>query len=154
MPFRIYPVNIILAALVLLPNLLFILFPPVNIPVESSRPKWWSLILMLETAGRILVVTLPLFWELNTQGRWKGFILSLMAVCIVFYYSGWIRYMAGGREFRLLFEPLFFIPVPMAIFPALYLILAGVLLDSWPVVVAAIIFTLGHIPESLRNYSL
>lgn len=154
MPFKIYPTNFILLVLVLLPNLLFIVFPPANIPQESPRPKWWSLILGLEWVGRLMVFILLMFWELKVEGRGQGIIFAIMILCILVYYTGWIRYMIGGREFKLLFEPLFFIPVPMAVFPALYLVLAGVLLNSHPVVLSAVIFTLGHIPESLRNYRL
>lgn len=154
MPLKIYPVNLILVALILLPNLLFIVFPPSNIPTQSQKSGLWVLVTILEWIGRLAVFTLPLFWELKIDTRGKGIILIFMTLCILFYYTGWIKYMIGGREFKLLFEPLFFIPVPMAVFPVLYLILAGILLYSWPVSLAAIIFGVFHILGSLRSYNM
>jgi hypothetical protein len=152
MPLKIDPLNFIIIGLIILPNLLCMIFPPVNIPMEKQKPKGWNLIIMLEWIGRLGVFMLPLFWELKNIGRGKVIVLTLMLFCIGVYYAGWLKYVIRGREFKLLFEPLFFIPVPMAVFPVVYFLLAGVLLESWPIVVASVIFAFGHIPESLRNY--
>lgn len=153
MPIKIYPVNLILIALVLLPNILPLVFPPVNIPAESPKPQLWNIVTALEWIGRVAVFILPLFGVIKIDSIEKRIILAAMILCIVIYYIGWGKYMAVGRDFKLLFEPLSFIPVPMAVFPTLYLILAGMLLNSWPVSSAAVVFAVGHILESLRNYN-
>jgi hypothetical protein len=154
MAFKIFPINFIMPGLILLPNIFCMIFPPMDIPAESKKPKGWNAIIVLEWIGRLAVFILPLFWELRIIGWGKVIILIVMIFCILVYYISWLRYFIGQRKFKLLFKTLFFIPVPMAIFPVLYLILAGVLLNSWPVVLAAVIFASGHIPESLRNYNL
>ena len=154
MPLKIFPLNLILVALILFPNLLCVVFPPSSIPIQSPKSGWWNLVTALEWIGRLAVFTLPLFWEMKIDTRGKEIILASMALCVLVYYTCWVRYMIGGREFKLLFEPLFFIPVPMAVFPVLYLILAALLLNSWTISLAAVIFAVGHILESLRNYNM
>ena len=148
---KIYPANLILVGLVLLPNILPLVFRPVNIPAECPKSQLWIIVTALEWIGRAAVFILPLFWAMKLDSTGKGIVLSAMILCLVIYYSGWGMYLARGRDYRLLFEPLLFIPVPMAVFPALYFILAGVLLNSWPVSAAAAVFAAGHVLESLRS---
>ncbi|MFO7611941.1 MAG: hypothetical protein R6W99_05560 [Clostridia bacterium] len=151
MPMKFYPVNLLIIGLILLPNILAAGFPPVNIPVQAKRPPWWIIIIALEWIGRIGIFILPLFWQFSLD-RNKLIFLIPMGLMIAIYYMGWIRFFANGSEFRLLFEPLFKIPIPLALSPVLCIFFMGLAQNSWPVVAAAIIMALGHIPESIRNY--
>jgi len=159
-PIKFYPLNLIIVAVILLPNLFFAIFPPAqsnpsDATIKTQMPGGWNIVIIFEQIGRICVFLLPLFWELKPEGRVKGLILpAIMLVCLIGYYTCWIRYFAGGREIRLLFEPLFFIPVPLAVFPVTYFILAGFLLGSWPMVLAAVVFAASHIAETLRSMHL
>jgi hypothetical protein len=151
MQLKVYPINLLIIGLILLPNVLSAIFQPVNIPKQSLRPSWWTYVIAVEWIGRLGIFILPLFWKIRLD---KSKIIFLMLVClmIVLYYVGWIRFFMHGREFRLLFEPLFGIPVPLAISPVLAVAFLGLAQDSWPVVVAAVIMALGHIPESIQNF--
>lgn len=157
MPIHIYPINLILVGVILLPNLLVIFFPPVKPPTETQAekkhpPKWWRYILVLEQFGRFGIFVLPLFWQIDLTDSLSIITLVMMALCLLIYYVCWIRYIRNGRTYTLLFQHFLFIPVPMAIFPVLYFFFAGILLRSWPVSAAAIVFALGHIPESIRAW--
>lgn len=156
MPIQIYLINLILVGVILLPNLLVIFFPPIlpnQIQTRKKQPpKWWRYILALEQIGRLGIFVLPLFWEVHLAGNVSIIALVLMAFCLVLYYVCWIRYLIRGRAILLLFQHLLFIPVPLAVFPVLYFLFASILLQSWPVAAAAVVFALGHIPESIRAW--
>jgi len=154
MPLRFYPVNLLLLAAVLLPNLLPMIFPPTDAAEDHGAAGGWRIVNAVEWAARMAVFLLPLFWEIRLETTTQGVLLALMALCMAVYYAGWIRYLAGGRQFRLLFCPLWRIPVPMAVFPSAYFLLAGVLLASWPVTLAACLFAAAHTAESWRLYTL
>jgi len=149
---KFYPINLLIVGLILLPNILSMFLPPVNIPAESHRPPWWSVIIAIEWIGRIAIFILPLFWKIRVD-RSTILFLFLMSLMLVIYYVGWTRFFLNGREFRLLFEPLLGIPIPLAISPLLCVLFLGLAQKSWPVVAASVIMALGHIPESLSNIS-
>lgn len=156
MPIQIHLINLILVGVILLPNLLVIFFPPVK-PTETQTkkkklPKWWRYVLGLEQIGRLGIFVLPLFWQVHLTDSLSIIALVLMGFCLLIYYICWIRYLIRGRTNSLLFQHLLFIPVPMAVFPVLYFFFAGILLRSWPVAAAAVVFALGHIPESIRSW--
>ncbi|MBN2559294.1 MAG: hypothetical protein JXB33_11120 [Clostridia bacterium] len=151
MPIKFYSINLLIIGLILLPNILSAVFPPVNIPVQPKRPPWWIIVIALEWIGRIGIFILPLFWQIGFD-RNKLIFLIPMGLMIAIYYMGWIRFFAKGREYRLLFEPLFRIPIPLALSPVLCIFFMGFAQGSWPVVAAAIIMALGHIPESIQNF--
>lgn len=151
MQLKFYPINLLIIGFILLPNILFSIFQPVNIPVQSDRPSWWIVIIAFEWIGRLGIFILPLFWEIRFDKN-KLIFLVLMCLMIAIYYIGWARFFLHGREFKLLFEPLFGIPIPMAVSPVLCIFFLGLTQNSWPVVAATIIMSLGHIPESLMNF--
>lgn len=154
MPFEIYPINIIIILLVLMPNILFSVFKPRNIPKEESKTLVWLIVGIFESIGRMVTVVLPFFWSVSLIGKNKTIVLILMGIAIILYYLGWIRYFSNNREYKLLYEPLFFIPLPMAVCPILFLLLSGFLIESWPMVIASLILAVGHLPESYRMMKL
>lgn len=156
MPIQIYLINLILVGVILLPNLLAIFFPPV-MPTETQTKKKqpskrWRYVLALEQIGRLGIFVLPLFWPVYLADSLSTVALVLMALCLLIYHICWIRYMVQGRSYSLLFQHFLFIPVPMAVFPVLYFLFASILLRSWPIAAAAVVFALGHIPESIRAW--
>lgn len=153
MEFEFYFINIVLIGVIILPNLLFVFFPPKDSPGrENKRTVFWKSITVIENIGRIGVFILPLFWEIHFDENF--IILIFMVLFVLIYYATWLRYIIKGRRYISLFEPIYFIPVPMAIFPSLYFILTGILLNSYLIIIFSIIFAFSHIMESLRNYSL
>lgn len=150
MPIKFFPVNLLIVGLILFPNILSAIFQPVNIPTNLDRPAWWAVVIVFEWIGRLGILILPLFWEIRFD-KSKIIFLVLFGMMIALYYTCWIRFFLHGREFRLLFEPILGIPIPMAISPILAVLFLGVAQNSSLVLTAAVIMALGHSPESLQN---
>jgi len=132
----------------LLPNLLWALFPSVDAPENITRPDGWGIITALERVGQIAIFILPLFYAVRVDSRSKIFTLAFMIIFLALYYICWARFFMEGRKFLFLYEKLLFLPIPMAVLPVLYCIAAAVLMDSWVYAAAAIIFAVGHLAES------
>lgn len=153
MPFKFYPINLWMIVAILLPNLLFLIFPPVNVPSQKTVSFSWRILLMCEKVGQMCVFVLPLFWEVKASEK-TPFMLAGMLIFLLIYYVGWARHFVNGRDYGLLFNKLLFFPLPLAISPILFFIFAALLLDSWPLMIGALILAIGHIPESYRQLML
>ena len=114
------PLGGLVTLLVLLPNLLVFFFPPTGLPAAGGKKS--SLTLVMEIAS-----------------------LAGMILALSFYYINWGRYALQGRTFRLLFQPCLGIPLPLAISPVVYFLLASVLFHSWYLLLAAVVLGIGHI---------
>lgn len=140
----------IISLLVLLPNLIFIFFQPRGVPGSlDSVPLVFTL---LERAGQITCLMMPILFGRLLAAQSFGLPAALMALCMLVYYGCWVRYYRSGRAFAMLFKPWLGIPVPMAVFPALYFLLLGVWLQSWLFVVPACLFAAGHLVNSWSVY--
>ncbi|MEX1378004.1 MAG: hypothetical protein AB1Z23_11115 [Eubacteriales bacterium] len=145
---KLYPQNLWIIFILLLPNILLFFFPAINIPIENSRPDKWSIVLILERVGQAAVFILPLFIKITTDSSCKKYVLAFMIFSVVIYYICWGRFYFQGRMFSLMYKNLWIIPIPMAVFPVLYFFAASVLMDSWIYAGASFIFAAGHILES------
>lgn len=137
--------------LILIPNLLFGLFPPRNLPGQTDFGTGLLFLTVLERMGQIGIYVLPLL----TKPQWAPatrFYAVVMALSLGLYYAGWIRYFIGGRDYALLFSSLWMIPLPMALGPVLYFAAAAGLLRSNPLFVTVIVFASGHIPLSYGSF--
>lgn len=140
----------IIAALTMLPSItFFVFFPPVNKPtaqVHEPLP-----LVLLERVGQIaclfLLVVSRNWFDTQDFNVW----LALCISCLLAYYGLWIRYVIRGRDYALLYQPLFFIPVPMAVFPAAVFGFAAAWGHSAWLGIAATLFSAGHIPISMIN---
>ncbi|MEK4850419.1 hypothetical protein NST04_11305 [Paenibacillus sp. FSL H7-0756] len=145
-----HALGFIISLLVLLPNLIFLFFPPRSVPDSlNSAPLVFTL---LERAGQITCFMLPILFGRLISAQTLGVSAVLMALCLLVYYGGWVRYFRSGRAFTALFKPWLGIPVPMAVFPALYFLLLGVWLQSWLFIVPACLFAAGHLVNSWSVY--
>ncbi|ETT56371.1 hypothetical protein MKZ07_15835 [Paenibacillus sp. FSL P4-0338] len=145
-----HALGFIISLLVLLPNLIFLFFPPRSVPDSlNSAPLVFTL---LERAGQITCFMLPILFGRLISAQTLGVSAVLMALCLLVYYGGWVRYFRSGRAFTALFKPWLGIPVPMAVFPALYFLLLGVWLQSWLFIVSACLFAAGHLVNSWSVY--
>ncbi|WP_340025319.1 hypothetical protein MHI24_09105 [Paenibacillus sp. FSL K6-1096] len=143
-------VGFIIPILVLLPNLIFILFPPRDTP--KSLPSSPLIFTLLERAGQAACFTLPIVFGRLIASQPPGLAAICMALCLLIYYGCWGRYYWSGRTFAVLFQPWLGIPVPMSVFPALYFLLLGAWVQSWLFVVPACLFTVGHLVNSWSVY--
>ncbi|WNS43634.1 hypothetical protein [Paenibacillus sp. MMS20-IR301] len=141
----------IVPLLVLLPNLLFIFFQPRNAP--ESVPPTPLIFTSLERAGQISCFMMPILFGRELAGQSLGLSAAGMAVCLLVYYGCWVRYYRSGRKFSALFSPWLGIPVPMALFPAIYFLLLGFWLQSWLFIIPALLFAIGHLVNSWSIYN-
>ena len=74
-----------------------------------------------------------------------------MALVLLLYYAGWVRFFAQDRRYALLFEPLLGLPVPMAISPIVCFLAASVLFGSWYLALASLVLGVGHLWISLQD---
>lgn len=137
---------------ILMPNLLFFLYPPKEMPSQKQKEPVW--LTALENIGRIVCFLYPIAFgtDLFIALKSGNIMVYLMAAFVLAYYALWVRYFVSGRKFALLFRPSFFLPVPMAVFPASYFLALALLLQSAIMISAAIVFAAGHISISLMTY--
>jgi len=144
----------LVSVLVLLPNLLWMLFPPRGAPPAESTPKTRLARLMegLEWAGRLGCFIIPFFCRVEMQSDWQWGALVTMGLALSLYYAGWTRYFMRGRSYRLLFEPLLAVPLPLATGPVIYFLAAAMLLGSWPLGMAAVALSAGHLYVTYHSF--
>lgn len=146
----IYIKGIIIVVLILLPNVLFYIFPTQTaVPNLKSPPM---LLTIIEQIGRMACLIVPIVLGKQIAEQRMSIFVILMGVCLIIYYVSWWMYFTHGREFVDLFSPLGFIPVPMAVFPSLYFLLLGVWLRSPYMIATATVFAIAHITISWNTY--
>lgn len=136
--------------LILLPNLLWMAFPPRGRPGGDLGPPGAHHRLMqsLEWVGRIATFVIPFFYRVDVQSTWQVVAVVVMALSLLLYYAGWARYFLRGRRYALLFESFLGVPIPLAISPIVYFLAASVLFASWYLALATVILAIGHLPIS------
>lgn len=144
-------VSLIIPVLVLLPSFILVAKPPEGLP-ETRKDRKALMYAAFEGIGRASTFVLPLFYPVHMKHPSDITALAWMGVFLLFYYAGWLRYLQGNRELRLLYSPMLGIPVPLAVSPVLYFLGAAVLLHSQLYLLAALLFACGHIPASLHIY--
>jgi hypothetical protein len=133
----------VISILALIPNLLFIVFPPRDIPRELSKPA--RSLEVLEWIGRLGVFAIPFFCWIEISGAVELMAAGIMIGALGLYYACWLRYLRHGRSFALLFHPMAYIPLPMAVAPIVYFYAASIMLHSWWLLCATVLLTIGHL---------
>ncbi len=129
--------------LVMVPNFLWMAFPPTSTPEgEAAEPLWLGIV---ENIGRIAVLLLPFFFVLDFNSRFSRLTAIAMTGSLILYYVGWVRFFVGGRSYALLKAPLLGVPIPMAVFPVIFLLLSSYLMKSWTMFTAAVFFGIAHL---------
>lgn len=128
--------------LIMLPNLIWMLAPKSGSADSSRVPQSLT---VFENVGRWAVLILPFFYTLDWGRRFSLPVMGVMALALVLYYIAWGRYFLGGRQVALLGKPLLGIPQPMAVTPVIFLLLSAYLLESWPMLIASVLFGAAHI---------
>ncbi|HWR07599.1 hypothetical protein [Sporomusa sp.] len=141
--------NLLIPLFIVLPNLLFVVLPPLNMPLLEKEKVIW---LILERIGQAGVFLVPLFHmvHLDTVTKQAAFALIIMAVTV--YYFCWWRFFRNKRQYIWLFQPLGIIPIPMAVMPLLYFLASAIIMESLSMFLAAVCLGLGHLPISYKSY--
>jgi hypothetical protein len=142
------PLGGLIPVAVLLPNILFLLRPPVATDLPPGGPQESQLLTGLERIGQIGTFGLPFFYPVHVVSSSDRLALLLMGCALAVYYVGWARYVAEGRHERLFYAPLLGIPLPMAVMPVVYFAVASYLLGSVWLALAVAVFAVGHIGVS------
>lgn len=129
---------------ILLPNLLFMLWPPQpqSPPEEPGRTsRWWS---GAEWLGRLAVLVLPFLCRIDVRGYPGAVAVAVMGLSLAGYYAGWGRYLWRGRHPVWLYRPMLGLRQPMAVLPTLWLLAGSVVLHSVYLAAAALVFGVAH----------
>ena len=145
-----HPLSLIIPALVLIPNLMYALKPPLNTP--SNPPKEPIVLVVLERIGLAGCLITPAFYPVDIVGTFGIIAVTGMGLMLVTYYYCWLRYFRYNRNYPWLFAPLSVIPVPLAISPVLYFMLSSIIFGSIPMFLSSLVLASGHMPVSLISY--
>jgi hypothetical protein len=143
--------NLFIPLVVFAPYALWLLLPSA-IKTSGEKNKTPILWTFLENVGRVCVTIVPVFYPIVLDGEFSRVCVNGMLFLAVFYFAGWYRYFRSGREHAFLYLPMWKIPIPLAISPVLYFLLSAGLLQSIPMLVAALLLGFGHIPISYQAY--
>ena len=144
-----HPEGLALSAAILLPNLLFLAFPPKEQP--APQPGSNAMFAVLERVGQAACAVLPTLFGWQAAGAAGAVALAGMGAALALYWACWARYFARGRAFRLLSAPFLRIPLPMAVAPVAYFAFAALGMGSWWFAAAVAAFAAGHLYESGRT---
>jgi hypothetical protein len=140
------PLGGLITLAVLLPNLLMLFMPPREVPPQTGeKDARYRLMEGLERVGQAGVFLIPFFYPLPVLRYSSVDALVVMALALLFYYSGWARYANKGHRFVLLYAPFLGVPLPMATSPLVYFAAASVFLSAWPLAAATIVLAVGHL---------
>ena len=148
---HLYPESLLVTVVVLLPNLLFLALPPLNVK-SYGKPESSLGLTIIERAGQASSFFLPLFFPLSFEGTWVLAAWLVMGILLAIYYVGWVRFFVRNRDYRLLFSPILRLPVPMAASPVIYFLVASLVLGSVYQAIGAALLGIGHISVSAREY--
>lgn len=143
--------GLLLAVLILVPNLLIYIFPPTNI---LSKVDAGLLFTLLERVGQVACIFILIMSKENYQSINIDSLFALFGLFILFYYGLWIRYVVKGHDFKLLFKSILFIPIPMAIFPVFAFFFMALWIQSTYLLLAVFVLSIGHFVNSWHMYKL
>lgn len=147
------PLGGLISLAVLLPNILYLALPPREVPPGSVQPDARHRTMQfMERLGQIAVVVIPFFYALPALRAASVDALVVMGLALGFYYSAWARYATKGHRFVLLYAPFLGVPLPMGLAPVVYFTAAAVFLSSWPLALAVLVFAVGHLTISARQW--
>lgn len=134
--------GIIIFILPMLINIVYVLFPPVNVPEEPAKVN--RVIEFVEKATRMLYMIAICFLVSRKDISYSSFWFYAGIAFLVLYYIVWIRYFAGGRDVALLSRNFGPVPMPLAVFPVLYFLCAAMWVHNIPAFVFMIVFGIAH----------
>ena len=134
--------GLLISLILLAPNFLFVIFPPRKSQPNQTKTNFFFTI--LEKIGQVGCFSIPVFSSFNFDQRRINIWFSLMAISILIYYTLWVRYFTHNRDLMVLFSPIAFIPIPMAIFPVLAFFFAAIWGKSVLLGFASILLAISH----------
>ena len=147
-----FPTGGVIPILVLLPNLLIVFFPPKTLVNDSSTSSRLKIISIIERVGQIGCIIIPFFYQIHISTMTDKVVAGSMIGILAIYYAGWIRYLIKGRGEEWFYRPMVGIWLPMVIVPVVYFLFSSFLLKTILLLMATLIFAIGHITVSWFQY--
>lgn len=130
----------LLPVLVLVPNILFLKFPPLTTSTKIKHTSQESKLMeAIERIGQVGVFVIPFFYQTYVETLAEMLCIPVMMVSLMIYYVGWARYFSKDRQQVLLYKPLMGMPLPLVISPIIFFLTASVFLSSGLLFVFALI---------------
>lgn len=143
-------IGTIIAIAIFIPNLLMMKFPPNNAPKDLKDAG--IIFTVLERIGQVGCILILVISKTNFEKLTINIWAVFMGSCLLIYYFLWARYVVKGQEYNLLWEPLSFIPIPMAVFPVGAFLFAAILGKSIWLVILVVFLGIGHFANSWHSY--
>jgi len=140
----------LMALIILAPSFQMIKFPPENVPADVRDAG--TVYTIFERVGQLGCIGILAISKDNFQQVKFGVIAAFIVLFIVVYYGLWLRYIVKGRQFKLLWDPLEFIPIPMAVLPVCAFGLAAIWGKSIWLSIAVVCLAIGHVANSWHSY--
>lgn len=134
----------IIPVLIMVPNLIYYLKMRNKSDVPASNKSAPTFIKIIENIGRLGILITPIFFSLNLDNRFSLFFLLLCLLFLSLYYIAWLRHFLSGSN-QIDLRKRLLIPLPLAVYPSLYLICSSYLLSSIPMLIFSVVFAIAHI---------
>lgn len=152
---KLYFISLIVPLSVLLPNIIYFLTMPKDQPSPSGpADQKIKILTVFERIGQAGIFIAPLFFEMRVNTSLSIPVILGMSALLLLYYICWIRYFLNQRKYRYLYSSFWIIPIPLALSPIFFYLLASVLMQSVLLLLFTIILSIGHIPISWREYKI
>ncbi len=129
----------------MLPTVAWMLLPKADAGDATAVP---FILTAVENVSRAVALTLPFFYSLERNRRRSTPVMIGVALALAVYYARWIRYFFRGGSPELFAAPFLGIPLPMAVAPAVSLVLSSYLMGSRLMFAASALFGVAHVWNS------
>ena len=140
----------IIFAVVMLPNCLYFALPKYH--MTEWQPEIGKIVDFLENGMRIMYFILLFVVTPSHTTRKNSIFLYVAGVALLLYYVCWCIYFAHHMDCTYLTKPFLGIPVPMALFPIIFLVSIGVWMNSYLLAGCGVFFGIAHIANSYSVY--
>lgn len=137
--------GIVIYMLQLLPNIIWMLIPPVNDILAENNSAYPVFNIIEHVFGIVTVAVLILLVNKGSERKKRVKYIGLAAVFLTGYYISWIFYYTG------VVSP-WILVAGIAGMPPLYFLFAGLWLENYAAVIPCVIFGITHVAITCSNY--
>lgn len=141
---------VLIFAVLMLPNILYFVLPKMN--ETQWQPHTATVFTFFETYLRIAYFAVLFVVTPTHEVRKSPVTLIVAIVGIVLYYVCWAIYFSHQMDAVYLLKPFLGIPVPLAIFPVIFLVFIALWMNSYLLAGCGLLFGIGHIVNSYSVY--
>lgn len=139
-------IGFIYILLLTIPNMIWTKYQPLGYSSDHEN----KILVIFERIGQVLVTTISIFF-LDISFDLKNIYFDLSFLFMVLYEFCWIRYFMSQKTMNDFYQSLFFIPVPLAVFPILAFLCLSLMSMNMVLMIAVIILAIGHIGIHLQH---